>query len=206
MKKTKSIIYGALILISIALVSTLFFNTELATRITTIITVLTAIIGAGALFVQYKRDKEINQASFVVEYAKYFQTIKGIDEIVSKLDKYRQSREIEFTDDDYSSIVNYLVWCEGLSLLVQKEVMDLKTIDNLFSYSFFLITNNKYIQELELEPQAEFYKGTYALHKLWTDYKKSTKQPILNEDETLSKVQNYEIYIKKGNFFDTKNY
>ena len=36
--------------------------------------------------------------------------------------------------------------------------------------------------------------------------KKSTKQPILNEDETLSKVQNYEIYIKKGNFFDTKNY
>lgn len=106
----------------------MFFNTELATRITTIITVLTAIIGAGALFVQYKRDKEINQASFVVEYAKYFQTIKGIDEIVSKLDKYRQNREIEFTDDDYSSIVNYLVWCEGLSLLVQKEVMDLKTI------------------------------------------------------------------------------
>ena len=66
------------------LISTLLLENTLASRITTVITFGTAIIGAGALFVQYKRDKDVNQASFIVEYAKYFYSLNGTEEIKSK--------------------------------------------------------------------------------------------------------------------------
>ena len=90
--------------------------------------------------------------------------------------------------------------------MVQKNIVDIPTIDNLFSYTFFLITNNKYIQEKELIPQAEFYKGIYYLHKVWTEQKNKTNQPIVNEKESLNKVINYGMYTKKGDIYNTNDY
>ena len=144
MKKTKKFIYIGIFLITMALISTLYFEEEISQKITTIITVVTALIGAAALFIQYKRDKEINQANFTVEYAKYFHSLPNVDELSTLLEKYRLKQEATIKEEHYAAIVNYLVWCEGLSLLVQKQVLDIATIDNLFSYNFFLITNNKY--------------------------------------------------------------
>lgn len=50
----------------------------------------------------------------------------------------------------------------------------------------------------------EFYKGIYFLHKIWSNYKKRTNQPILEENSGLDKVQNYDEFVKKGNMFDKK--
>ena len=84
--------------------------------------------------------------------------------------------------------------------------MNLKIVDNLFSYQFFLIVNNEYIQKTELIPFAEYYKGIYALHKIWNDYKKETGQPIWNEEFGLEKVDNYLEYAQKGDIFDTEHF
>lgn len=61
----------------------------------------------------------------------------------------------------------------------------------------FLITNNEYIQKLELVPEAEFYKGVYILHKIWTKYKRKTNQIILEDNTSLEKVENYDKYSEQ---------
>lgn len=205
MKKT-SYYYTVIFVMVLFLISTLLLEDNLASRITTIITITTAIIGAGALFVQYKRDKDVNQASFIVEYAKYFYSLNGTEETLMLLDEYRLGNKNSIKKISYVGIVNYLFWCEELSSLVQKNIVDIETIDNLFSYTFFLITNNKFIQERELVPQAEFYKGIYFLHEIWTDYKMKTRQPIINDDENLNKVKMYSEYSKKGNLANKYDY
>ncbi len=202
----KSYYYTVIFIFILIMLSTLFLDDSLASRVTTIITITTAVIGAGALFVQYKRDKEVNQASFVVEYAKYFYSLNGVEETLMLLDEYRLGNKDVIQKIPYTGIVNYLFWCEELSSLVQKNIFDLQTIDNLFSYTFFLITNNKYIQEKELVPQAEFYKGVYYLHKVWTEYKIKTNQPIINDKESLNKVVNYAEYTKKGDIYNKYYY
>lgn len=198
--------YNYAFLIIVFLFLTLLLNQALGSRIITIITVSTAILGAVSVLIQYIRDKNVSQATFILEYAKYFSSLNKTEETQLILDKYRLGDKKAVKKLDYNGIVNYLFWCEELSTLYQKGVIDIETIDNIFSYSFFLITNNKYVQEKELVPQAEFYKGIYYLHKEWTYYKRITKQPIINEDESLERVEDYLLMAQKGDLTNKKTY
>ncbi len=197
MKRNRIITIVSCLLLIVALFCTLFFDDSIGGRISEVITIATALIGAIALFFQFKRDKDINQASFVVEFGKSFEEKEGCRDIMQKLERYRKGETNVFTKNDYTYIVSYLQWCETLSILVQKNVLNLKTIDNLYSYWFFLITNNEYIQKLELVPEAEFYKGVYILHKIWTKYKRKTNQIILEDNTSLEKVENYDKYSEQ---------
>lgn len=199
MKKSRLITIVSCSLLVIALFCTLFFDDNWGSRVSEIITIVTALIGAVALFFQFKRDKDVNQASFVVEFGKTFEEKEGCREIMQKLESYRKGNTNVFIDKDYDAIVSYLQWCETLAVLVQNNVLNLKVIDNLFSYRFFLITNNSYIQKLELVPEAEFYKGVYTLHKLWTKYKKKNNRTILQEETSLEKVEHYNTYSSDKN-------
>lgn len=187
---------GFLIIILLGL--SLFLDNTISSRVITVITVSTAVLGAISVLVQYRRDKEVNQATFILEYAKYFHSLNKVEDVMAILDDYRMGNKNNLEKIDYRGLVNYLVWCEELATLYQKRVIDIETVDNIFSYTFFLVTNNKYVQERELCPQAEFYKGIYFLHKKWTEFKKATKQPIINEEESLNKVKDYLLYTKKG--------
>lgn len=202
MKKSHGILYLAVGLITLALLTTLFMDDGLSQKVVTVITTVTALVGAIALFIQFKRDKDINEAEFILSYGKYFHEVEGNDKVFAKLD----NRSAELTEEDRYGIVNCLVWCEGLSVLIQQGVMNLKIVDNLFSYQFFLLTNNEYIQKTEIIPNKEYYKGIFALHKIWTDYKKATGQPIFNEEFGLEKVKDYLEYAQKGDIFDQKHF
>jgi hypothetical protein len=46
--------------------------------------------------------------------------------------------------------------------------MHLGIIDDLFAYRFFIAVNNPVVQEYELIPYADFYKGCYELSEVWT--------------------------------------
>ena len=197
MKRNRIITIVSCLLLIVALFCTLFFDDSIGGRISEVITIATALIGAIALFFFFFRDKDINQASFVVEFGKSFEEKEGCRDIMQKLERYRKGETNVFTKNDYTYIVSYLQWCETLSILVQKNVLNLKTIDNLYSYWFFLITNNEYIQKLELVPEAEFYKGVYILHKIWTKYKRKTNQIILEDNTSLEKVENYDKYSEQ---------
>jgi len=206
MKKKEFNYYIVIFVIIILLFLTLLLEDKMGSRIVTILTVGTAIVGAVSIFIQYKRDKEVNQASFILEYAKYFYSLNGVEEAMLLLDQYRLGNKEAIKKLNYMGVINYLFWCEELAALYQKNVVDIESIDNLFSYLFFLITNNEYIQETELCPQAEFYKGTFYLHKVWTKYKKDTHQPIINEKESLEKVKEYQKIAQKGDLSNRKLY
>lgn len=211
MKKNKSLTLLSCLLLIVALCSTLFLEDSIGTRVSDIITIATALIGALALFFQFKRDKDINQASFIIEYGKIFTETPGCHDVMMKLDKYRLGQTDVFKksttpEEDYAGIVAYLEWCESLSVLIQKGVMDFETVDNLYSYRFFLITNNEYVQKLELVPEREFYKGVFALHKMWSDYKHKTHQTIMLDNTDLSKVECYKEFVIKGDFYNNNKY
>ncbi len=196
--RKNNIYYIYAFLIIMFLVLSLFLEDKIGSRIITVVTVSTAALGAISIFIQYKRDKDVNQATFTLEYAKYFHSLNKVEEVMAALDDYRLGKRDSLEKINYQGLVNYLVWCEELATLYQKNVIDIESVDNIFSYTFFLVTNNKYVQEKELCPQAEFYKGIFYLHKKWTDYKKATNQPIINEKESLDKVKDYLLYTKKG--------
>lgn len=179
-----------------SLVGSLFLDDVLGERISNVVTIVTAIIGAVALFIQFKKDKEINQASFILEFSKEFRSVEGYNELMNLLEKNRkgETSNLEF-EKNYQTIVSYMQWVETLASLVRGKVMKIDMIDDLLSYNVFLILNNKEIQEKEIVPCKDFYHGTYWLYENWVQYKRKNNLPIMQEETSLEYTEGYRDLI-----------
>ena len=193
MSKNKSLTWLAVLVLLCGLFSTLFLDEVWGSRVSEIVTISTAIIGAVALFFQFKRDKEINQANFILEFWKSFSENEKLQKIMLKCDHMRLTGENTFNEDDYFDIVTYAQWLETLSSLINRNIVNFSVIDDMYNYLFFIFVNNKYIQEVELVPSQKFYKGIYKAHADWIKYLKRKDKEILCSEMSLDKVKNYEL-------------
>lgn len=195
MKKSILITCISTFFIAMALLASLLLDSKTGSRVSQIVTIITALIGAAALFVQFIRDKKINQVSFILDFSKSFYDPINLGEVMNKLEEGTKT-SINF-DKDYNDIVNYLQWCETLSSLIVDNVFSFKTIDAIFSYRFFVITNDPLVQEKELIPYKEFYENIYLVHKKWSEYKNKHKKKIIKLETSLSATPDYEEFIKR---------
>ena len=69
MKKTKILTLLSTLIIIGSLIASLWLDNSLGSRIVNVVTVITGIIGAIALFIQFRKDKQINTANFLMEYS-----------------------------------------------------------------------------------------------------------------------------------------
>ena len=197
MKKNKAIIIISIVMMSVALIGSLFLDDVLGARISNIVTIITAIVGAVALFIQFKKDKELNMASFVIDYSVQFYDIYNLNNILNELEKCRVNKNYKLdVEKNYQDIVAYLQWLESLAALVNSNLLTIDKIDDVLSYRFFLIVNNKQIQEAEIIPCREFYRGIFKLYSLWSSYKKKNKLHIIFEENELCKCAEFEEVVR----------
>lgn len=182
----------SIVLISIALTCSLLIDSLAGSKISNIITVITAILGAVALFVQFKKDKRINEAGFILNFSIHFYQIYACKDILNELENCRQDENYKLDVEKwYKDIVSYLEWCESLAAMVNNKVLSIDKIDDMLSYRFFIIVNNKQIQDCEIIPARMFYRGIYKLYKTWSKFKKDKKLDIIFEETELSKTEGY---------------
>ena len=87
MKKNKIITIISVLLLIGSLIGSLFLTESIGARIANIITIITAIIGAIALFIQFKQDKTINRAGFLIEYNRNFYNDYQLEPLFEELEK-----------------------------------------------------------------------------------------------------------------------
>lgn len=170
-------LYFGLIFIIICY-SVVAYNTEDITKLSTILTTITAIIAAGSFWIQLERSKNLDEANFIMTLNDQFITNDEMTRIEHILELYYdqicsgEPAQLELSLDrrhpDCQRLINYLVYMEGLAALIKRDVMHLGIIDDLFAYRFFIAVNNPVVQEYELIPYADFYKGCYELSEVWT--------------------------------------
>ncbi len=184
-KNLAVIISTALVVISVIVSGIMVDNTVKVTGITSAVT---AIIGAIALYFQFKRDKDINQQSFILDFSKQFYETFHCEKIYKMLDDDARGSKFIYTDEIGFDVVKALEWCETLAGLVKNNIVDIDTIDALLGYRFFLITNNKEIQDNELFPFIDYYTGVVWLHKEWTEYSRKRENPIPSDEYNLTDI------------------
>lgn len=195
-EKNKSITIISVILLSTALIGSLFLDDVIGSRISNVVTIITAIIGAVALFLQFKRDKDLNEAGFVVDYSVQFYDIYNLQDILNELENCRKDKKYKIDMDKYyKDIVGYLQWLESLAALVNSKILSIEKIDDVLSYRFFLIVNNKQIQNYEIIPCKTYYRGIYNLYRTWSNYKKKNNLEIIFENNELSSTKVYDEII-----------
>ena len=198
MKRSKLIILNisvGLIVIGVIVSS---FLTKYSSTIASVTTTVTALIGALALFIQFKKDKETNQASFMISFHETFYDHQENIEILDVLDNQANGKFKEDLTDEkyYKKIMSYLGWIRTLCTLIDNKVLSIKAIDDIFSYKFFAITNNKQVQDVELIPNAKYYKLIYKVHSVWTEYKIEKDKYVVFSETSLNKTNNYNELIK----------
>ncbi|MBE7076308.1 MAG: hypothetical protein E7374_00230 [Clostridiales bacterium] len=197
MKKQSLITFSSIFLICIGLFSTLLLDESLGSRIAEVITLITAVVGAVALFLQFRRDKDINEASFLLEFWNNFTETPDLIDIQKKCDDDIRRKTSSFTKDDYKGILTYAQWLEALSTTINRDILAFNFIDDMFNYMFFVFVNNKYVQKVEILPNIQFYNGILTAYKSWTKYLKKHNKSILLEENALDKA--VEEYLNKTN-------
>lgn len=198
MKKNKIITIISVLLLIGSLIGSLFLTESIGARIANIITIITAIIGAIALFIQFKQDKTINRAGFLIEYNRNFYNDYQLEPLFEELEKCSKDPNYVLDCKKWKSkIISYLEWCEIFASLVERDAIDLYTFDNVISYRFFIITNNKYVQENELVPEKKYYRGIYYLYDIWYKYEKKRGIAMPMEETSLCFTEGYGEFLQK---------
>jgi len=173
-------------------------------RIEKVLDLLAKIAATGGLigvFYQFKRDKDLVEADFVVRLNRSFITNEKISYIYEKLEnsKNNYQQENPFGESDIIDMANYLSFFEPLWQLIDCELMDISMID-LLAYRFFLATNNCFMQEqLLCKPgKEEAWQNIYLLHREWRTYRHQNDLPIWQEEHELSKVPAYSRITNLG--------
>lgn len=191
-RKETVVIYSLLVLMCFGVVIGSFWN-EYGSIISTIVTSITAVVSAIAVYFQMRKDTEITQAEFLLEYSKCFYSYEGAELLEKKIDKAIEKKELyQYSVEDYELVYDYFLWITGLASMVENKTLPISLINNIYNYRFFTVVNNPSIQQSELCKFGEYYKSVYRLHKQWTDYRKKHNQYILQEDYDLSKVESYQ--------------
>lgn len=197
-------LYTSLIAIVVAIAIYLIFCSNGNVEISTLIGTALAIIGGVAFWLEFYHNNKINEASFIMELNDQFISDPNMTSVEHRLEQYydlvKTGAEKEKIDDflqkmeeDYDIskperqyLVNYLVHLEAIATLVNTGVLRLKTINDLMAYRYFIAVNNSVVQELELKPYKEYYKGCFEIFHEWEKYIKSMP---LKDSPLIERVQ-----------------
>lgn len=149
----------------------------LSTRITT----TTALIAAVTFWLQLKRTENLNEANFIMNLNNQFISNKELTAVEHELELFynevydgkdisnlKLGLNLDRNHADCQKLINYLVYMESLATIIQRDVMHLGVIDDLFAYRFFIAVNNPIVQKTELLPYANYYQGCFRLAEVWT--------------------------------------
>ncbi len=197
MKRAKSIITilsTALLVIGIVVSS---FLTEYSSVIASVVTTVTAVIGAIALYIQFKKDKEINQASFIIEFHKTFNDNEDIKEVYLILNRKDNGDKVSLKDK-YEKVIEYLTWIRTLCSFIEQGTLNFDTIDEIFGFKFFAALNDKEIQDMEIVKYYQYYKLIYKTYNKWEEYRKKHNKTIPSAKTALSSTKHYDEMVNKS--------
>ena len=182
-----------------------------------VVGMLEGIIGAvatGLVLYQLKigekterHQSEIEEASFALQYNQAFIQDDNMVEVERLLEDQAyyddEPREI-LNSENRQKFISYLVYLESMAPLILSGVLSLDYIDNLMAYRFFLAIDNAELQEKEILPFADYYRGCFKLYKVWKEYRdihgfSCPKDDCKNKNamRSLSSYEHFDRYISK---------
>lgn len=187
-----------LILIILVIIVTGIISVYFQESIANSITVVTAGIGAIAIWYQLKKDHDISKAEFIISLNNTFHENKNIEYIYNKLKQYRDIGNVTFTEDDGRRMGDYIMYFEIMNYLVDEEIVTIEMVNKLFSNKFFIFVNNQYVQDYQLVYNA-LNKPVLELYTKWYNYRVSNGECMLYPKTALHlMLKDYFIINNKG--------
>ncbi len=197
MKKTLLIILGIFFL---AILS----NTEPLKKIVSpyihTLANLTAAGGLVALFFQFKRERDLNEADFILRINNDFMMNESMSRIYKLLEesKVEGQKKNPFSQDDIIDMANYLTYFDPFYSLIDRKIVKIESVDPVLAYRFYLAVNNKFMQQMLICSQGKeiAWESIYKLYSYWSKYRENLGREIWQSNHSLSKSNCYNKIVK----------
>lgn len=160
---------------------------------------LAAAGGLIALFFQFKRERDLNEADFILRINNDFMTNESISRIYKILEESKAEGQNKnpFDKCDLIDMANYLTYFDPFYSLIKRKIIKIESIDPVLAYRFFLAINNKFMQQMLLcaENKEIAWESIYKLHFYWCNYRESLNREIWQNNYSLSKNKCYNKII-----------
>ena len=168
--------------------------------IVSIIAAIAVVYQLGQVRESEQRLREIEEANFILQFNQSFIQDDKICKIEELLEMKMEGEVVGdiINLENRQSLVNYLVYLEGLSALVNRNVLAIENIDDLFAYRFFLAMNNEEVQKTQLFKYADYYKGCFKLYAFWKSYREEHDLSILQHETSIDKWLYFRNYVNSG--------
>lgn len=148
-------------------------------------------ISVFVIILQLDESRRIQEAEFIVHLNQAFVENADYAKVYTELEKSRQeNRKPKLTRVEIS---NYLTFFETVYILLSQKAINIKNLDDLFGYRFFLAIHDKTVQKMKLVEAPYNFRNIYYLEKIWTQYRKENALSVYQEENCL-----YYACIKSG--------
>ncbi len=193
--KNKSVFFGLFITIGIVFVI-VFLARNSSQEIQDKITIITAVLGFMAIIYQLRSDHKIKRAEFIYSLNDSFNNDSDICQSYKLLKKYRDEKNTEITLKDCRDMGSYIMFFIIMNYLIESKLVTIRMIDKIFANKFFLLCNNPYVQEYQLE-SVEINYPIMELYEKWYNYRLVYCDGLLYEKHSYS--NNQKIFRRETN-------
>lgn len=152
-----------------------------------VITALVTILGVWLVVHQIKDGRRAMKTQFI---SKLETEIASLNDIYAKLlpGETWSSPEIGPKGrEEISKIVPYLGFFAKIKFLIDEKAIDLATIDGMFAFRFFLVVNNRHVQQWILfsDVYEDYWSEIFALHSKWIQHRRKHNLKIPFEETSI---------------------
>lgn len=160
---------------------------EIAILLVTMIGSLSTAIGVFYLAKQLKDGRRTITAEFISNLESEFAALTEVYYNLLPGEIWSSSGTGPVNHKERSQFILYLFFFAKIEYLINLGVLDFPTIDQLFAFRFFLITNNIHTQEqfLYSSVSKNYWLEIYRLHRKWSQFRREQGLEIPFEKEAM---------------------
>jgi hypothetical protein len=139
---------------------------------------IVSVLAALAVFIQIREGTEVSRAEFVIGlHDTYSNSEKFTDLFLQCWNNYNsnisnEELEVYLQQEGMDKVLlNYLTFFESIYLMKEQGVLKFDILDELFGRRFFIVVNNRVIQEFDLLKNYKYYLNVIYLYNDWKKYR-----------------------------------
>lgn len=186
-----------------------FLNNPLFAKISAFVASFSTIFGLFIIYKQIEKDKRIMSSRFLVSLNDSLMSFDSTRNVYNKLlDLEDQKYDIKLyrkafkTDGDIYDLFSYFDFFENLQFLLERKIIKISELNDMFSKRFFIAINNKFIQQ-ELLKNPYSFSNIFKLSKTLLSYKYDNNLEIPFKNNSIDRVKNFNLY--SNGYFDYKS-
>lgn len=169
MKKWK-VISG--IIISAFLLGLIIYSCMEESVLKEIFIVIISLLAAVAALLQMRKSTALTTGGFILNLQEVYNGNSDFLEIFLTCwaDFKGEERNCDLSEKR-ESIINYLTFFESIYVMMEEGCLNIQILDELFGRRFFIVVNNRTVQDMELTVNGEYYTNIYKLYDIWKAYR-----------------------------------